>query len=198
MIGGLLLGVALAATTPPAPAAPPPAAVIRPLNTDKQIWMGAGEVRFNWRTHQVTVIGKPLVTLIHDDATLTCRRLTGENDVAGKLKTAVCEGDVKLVRAARVVTCDRATYDRPAGRVVCTGHPLMKDPGGTEATAAKVTYDLTNDEVWMEDAQITVPGAELDAGLPSLKGAGSSKGAAPVVVPLGDVKPADGKPGGAP
>jgi hypothetical protein len=160
--------------------------------------MGAGEVRFNWKTHQITVVGKPLVTLIHDDATLTCRRLTGENDAAGKLKTAVCEGDVKLVRAARVVTCDRATYDRPAGKVVCTGHPAMKDPGGTEASAAKVTYDLTNDEVWMEDAQITVPGAELDAGIPALKGVGAPKGVAPPVAPPAEQKPPDLRPGGAP
>ena len=76
-----------------------------------------------------------------------------------------------------------------------TGHPLLKDPGGTEARAAKVTYDLANDEVWMEDAQITVPGAELDAGLPSLKG---RQAAPPAGGQPADARPADGKPGGAP
>ena len=109
--------------------------------------MSADEVRLNFRTRQVTVVGKPLVTLVHDDATLTCKRLIGENDAAGRLKVAVCEGDVKLVRVGRVVTCDRATYDRGAGRVVCTGHTLLKDPGGTEASAATLTYDLQSDEV---------------------------------------------------
>ena len=54
-----------------------------------------------------------------------------------------------------------------------------------------MTYDLTNDEVWMEDAQITVPGAELDAGLPSLKGSGG-KGAAPQGAPATDVRPGSG------
>jgi lipopolysaccharide export system protein LptA len=195
VIEALLLAWALAAPTSPAapaadpavpaelqgtPAAPAPkatgpaAAPVRPLNSDKPVLVGADEVRFNWRTRKVTVVGKPLVTLLHDDATLTCKRLTGENDAAGKLKVAVCEGDVRLVRAGRVVTCERATYDRVASRVVCTGNPVVKDPGGTEARATTLTYDLAADEVRLEgEAQVTVPGGQLEAGVKGLKLPGS-------------------------
>ncbi len=178
MTGPLLLAAGLAlAATPAAPTqAPPPAATpARPaaargdappgLRPDKPVRMDAEEVRFNWKTRQVTVVGKPLVTLLHDDATLTCRRLTGENDQAGKLKVATCEGEVKLTRGQRTVTCDRATYDRPAARVVCSGNPVLRDPGGTEARATTLTWDLAADEVRLEgEAQVTVPGGQLDLG----------------------------------
>jgi lipopolysaccharide export system protein LptA len=118
----------------------------------------------------VVVVGKPFVTLLHDDATLTCRKLTGENDQAGQLKVATCEGDVKLLRGERTVTCDRATYDRPAARVVCTGNPVLRDPGGTEARGTSLTWDLGADEVRLEGAaQVTVPGGQLDLGKSALK-----------------------------
>ncbi|MCM2333607.1 MAG: LptA/OstA family protein [Anaeromyxobacteraceae bacterium] len=178
MIAPLLLaaGLALAAApvaAPPQPAAAAPARPAAPargnappgLRPDKPVRMDADEVRFSWKTRQVTVVGKPLVTLLHDDATLTCRRLTGENDPAGKLKVATCEGEVKLTRGERTVTCDRATYDRPAALVVCSGNPVLRDPGGTEARATTLTWDLGADEVRLEgDAQVTVPGGQLDLG----------------------------------
>lgn len=176
MIGPLLLAAALAAA-PDAPSAGPqarsrgaPASTSAPagppgLRADKPVRVDAEEVRFSWRTHQVTVVGKPLVTLLHDDATLSCRRLTGENDLAGKLKVATCEGEVRLVRGQRTVTCDRAVYDRGAGRVVCTGHPVMRDAGGTEARGTSLTWDLGADEVRLEGAaQVIVPGGQLDLG----------------------------------
>jgi lipopolysaccharide export system protein LptA len=140
------------------------------LRPDKPVRMDAEEVRFSWKTRQVVVVGKPFVTLLHDDATLTCRKLTGENDQAGQLKVATCEGDVKLLRGERTATCDRATYDRPAGRVVCTGNPVLRDPGGTEARATSLTWDLGADEVRLEGAaQVTVPGGQLDLGKAALK-----------------------------
>jgi lipopolysaccharide export system protein LptA len=168
VIAPLLLAAALAA----APAPPKPPAATPGLRSDKPVRMDAEEVRFSWKTRQVTVVGKPFVTLLHDDATLTCRKLTGENDQAGKLKLATCVGDVKLVRGPRNVTCDRATYDREAARVVCTGSPVLRDAGGTEARATSLTWDLGADEVRLEGAaQVTVPGGQLD--LSPSKGPGS-------------------------
>lgn len=175
MIAPLLLAAGLLAQAA-APTAPPPApgkAAAEPagppgLRPDKPVRMDADEVRFSWKTRQVVVVGKPFVTLLHDDATLTCRRLVGENDQAGKLKVATCEGEVKLVRGLRTVTCDRAVYDRPAARVVCTGNPVLRDPGGTEARATSLTWDLAADEVRLEGAaQVTVPGGQLDLGAPA-------------------------------
>jgi lipopolysaccharide export system protein LptA len=177
MIAGLLLAAALTAdpAAPPPPAAPAkPAAKGAPTGTpgiksDKPVRMDAEEVRFSWKTRQVTVVGKPWVTVLHDDATLTCRRLTGENDQAGQLRVATCEGDVKLLRGERTVTCDRAVYDRVAATVVCTGNPVLRDPGGTVAKATALTWDLGADEVRLEGAaQVTVPGDQLDKGTSGL------------------------------
>lgn len=171
MSAALLLALALAApAASPAQGAPPPAPRPTPasppgLRSDKPVRMDAEEVRFSWKTRQVIVVGKPFVTLLHDDATLTCRRLTGENDQAGKLKVATCEGEVRLVRGQRTVTCDRAVYDRDAARVVCTGSPVLRDTGGTEARGTTLTWDLGADEVRLEGAaQVTVPGGQLDLG----------------------------------
>jgi lipopolysaccharide export system protein LptA len=190
VIGPLLLAAALAQLQPAAPvpssaAAPAAGAKAAPagppgLKPDKPVRMDADEVRFSWRIRQVTVVGKPFVTLLHDDATLTCRRLVGENDQAGQLKVATCEGDVKLLRGDRTATCDRATYDRAAARVVCTGNPVLRDPGGTEARAETLTWDLAADEVRLEGAaQVTVPGGQLDLGRPALKPGQAPAPAAP-------------------
>jgi lipopolysaccharide export system protein LptA len=165
---GLALAVALAAA-PDASTAPTAAAERastaspgRALLSDRPVTVDAEEVRFNWKTRQVMVVGKPWVTLTHDDAVLTCRRLTGDNDATGKLVRAICEGDVKLVRADRTVTCERATYDRIASRVICTGHPVLRDAGGAEARGEKLTYDLAADEVRLETANVTIPSGQVD------------------------------------
>lgn len=170
---GLLSATALAAALAagedarPAPAAEAPRTSqgpLKPINADKPVRVDADEVRFNWSTRQVKVVGKPLVTLTHDDAVLTCRVLTGENDAQGRLKVATCEGDVRLVRQTRTVTCDRATYDRAASLVVCRGNPLLKD-GATEIRGEKLSWDLAADEVRLEgDVRGTVPGELLDLG----------------------------------
>jgi len=161
----------------PATAAPP--AGLRPIDSSKPVRVDADEVRFNWTTRQVKVVGKPAVTLTHDDATLTCRVLSGENDAQGRLKVATCEGDVRLVRATRVVTCERATYDRAASLVVCRGNPLLKD-GATEIRGEKLSWDLAADEVRLEgDVRGTMPGDLLDLGKPSPAG----KPAAPAPAP---------------
>ena len=149
---------------PAAKAAAAPPAAMKPIDSSKPVRVDADEVRFNWTTRQVKVVGKPLVTLTHDDAVLTCRVLTGENDAQGRLKVATCEGEVRLVRQTRTVTCERATYDRAAALVVCRGNPLLKD-GATEIRGEKLTWDLGADEVRLEgDVRGTVPGDLLDLG----------------------------------
>ncbi len=200
MIGPLLLAASLLVpAAAPAAAAPAKATPAKAgeaagppgLKADKPVRMDADEVRFSWKTRQVTVVGKPFVTLLHDDAVLTCRRLTGENDPAGKLRVATCEGEVKLTRGQRTVTCDRATYDRPAGRVVCTGSPVLRDPGGTEARATSLTWDLSADEVRLEGAaQVTVPGGQLDLGVGASPAAPAPSGPSGPPAPSGPSTPA--------
>ncbi len=163
---------ASASTAVTKPAAKPSGSPV-PLASDKPVRVDAEEVRFSWKTRQVTVVGRPLVTMQHDDATLSCRKLTGENDAAGKLRQATCEGQVKLVRGDRTVTCDRAVYDRDGATLICTGNPVLRDAGGTEARGTKLTYDLGGDEVRLEGAaQVTVPSGQMDL----LQGAGLRTG----------------------
>jgi lipopolysaccharide export system protein LptA len=154
MTAPLVLLLALAAA--PATPAPAPAAKPVPAHVDADV------IRYNWSTRKVTMVGKPFVTLTREDLVLTCRRLVGDNDVSGQLARATCEGDVKLVRGTRTVTCERAQYDRDAARIVCEGNPVLRD-GETEARGKRLTYLLAADEVLLEEAvQATVPADQID------------------------------------
>jgi lipopolysaccharide export system protein LptA len=149
-----------AAPRPPAsaPASPAAAATATPVPAKVQ----ADVIRYNWTTRKVKMEGKPFVTITREDMVLTCRHLVGDNDVYGQMARATCEGDVKLVRGTRVVTCERAQYDRDAARVICEGNPVLRD-GETEARGKKLTYLLVADEVLLEEAvQATVPGEKVE------------------------------------
>jgi lipopolysaccharide export system protein LptA len=154
MTAPLILLLALAA----APAAPVPAPAGKPVPTH----VDADVIRYSWSTRKVTMVGKPFVTLTREDLILTCRRLVGDNDPNGQLARATCEGEVKLVRGTRTVTCERAQYDRDAARIVCEGNPVLRD-GETEARGKRLTYLLVADEVLLEEAvQATVPSDQID------------------------------------
>ncbi|HSN92965.1 MAG TPA: LptA/OstA family protein [Anaeromyxobacteraceae bacterium] len=122
----------------------------------------AEEVRWLYRTRQVIFTGKPHVRMTRDGMVLTCRRLVADNDERGRIAQAVCTGEVRLVRGPRVITCQTATFDDAAGRVVCEGDPLLRD-GATEARGERLTYDLARDEVTLAKPVISVPGAEVEA-----------------------------------
>ncbi len=150
---------------PTAPPAPGPRAA-NPLvsDADRQVptRVDADVIRYNWTTRKVIMQGKPFVTLTRDDLTLTCRRMVGDNDATGRLAFAVCEGDVKLVRGTRVVTCERGQYDRDAARIICDGNPVLRD-GETEVSGKRLTYLIAADEVLLEEAvQATVPSTQLE------------------------------------
>ncbi len=145
------LAVLLATAAPPA-AQPSSKA---PVKVD------ADEVHYAFQKGEVTFTGNP-VTLTREDAKLTCRRLVAHTDQAGRIARAACAGDVRFARGARVVTCDRATFDDAEDRVVCEGSPTLRD-GGTEAQGTRLVYDLRSDEAHLEGAKVTVPGDEVDA-----------------------------------
>jgi lipopolysaccharide export system protein LptA len=109
----------------------------------------------------VTFTGKPVV-LTRADARLTCARLVAKNDARGEIAQAVCTGDVRFVRGERLVTCEKATYEAAAARLVCEGEPVLKD-GPSEARGTRLVYDLRADEARLEGAKIVLPGAEVDA-----------------------------------
>jgi len=164
----LLLLVMLAA--PPTP--PPTSAALRPATPVSPVAAAAAKrvpaviqadvIRYSWPTRKVRMEGKPFVTITREDMVLTCRRLVGDTDVAGDVARATCEGEVRLVRGTRTVTCERAQYDRDAARILCEGNPVLRD-GETEARGKRLTYLLIPDEVLLEEAvQATVPAQQVE------------------------------------
>lgn len=152
----------------PAASAPesPSKATATPGQAAPPVRVDAAEVRYAFQRREVTFTGKP-VTLTREDARLTCTRLVARNDQAGEIATATCEGDVKLVRGERVVTCRRGVYENATARVTCEGDAVLRDRG-SEARADRAVYELKTDEVRLESAtggpvRITLPGDEVEA-----------------------------------
>lgn len=145
-----MIGACLALALTAAPPSPPVTVV-------------AEEIQYLYKEGKVVFTGKPLVTLTREDATLTCRKLVAENDAAGKIRRAVCTGDVKLTRGPRVVTCETAVYEEKAARVTCTGNPVLKD-GESVMRGEVLAYDLADDRATLTSAKGTIvpqPGQEL-------------------------------------
>jgi lipopolysaccharide export system protein LptA len=154
LTGALLIALAaMAGAAPPAARGPKGA----PVRVD------AEEVHYAFQKREVTFTGKDAkpVTMTRDDATLSCRRLVAKTDDAGQIVSAACAGDVRFVRGVKLVTCARATFEAGAERVVCEGDPVLRD-GGTEARGTRLVYELKSDEAKLEDAQIILPGQEVE------------------------------------
>lgn len=124
----------------------------------------ADEVHYAFQKREMTFTGKDAkpVTMTRADARLTCRKLVARTDEAGQIISAACTGDVRLTRGGRVVTCDRATFDAVAERVICEGNPVLKD-AASEVRATRLVYELRTDEAKAEGAQITLPGGEVES-----------------------------------
>lgn len=145
---GACLALALASAAPS-----PPVTVV------------AEEVQYLYKEGKVVFTGKPMVTLTREDATLTCRKLVAENDGEGRIRRAVCTGDVKLTRGTRVITCETATYEERTARVTCTGSPVLKD-GESVMRGEVLAYDLADDRATLTAAKGTIvpqPGLDLSS-----------------------------------
>ena len=99
-----------------------------------------------YKERRTILTGQPLVTFTREDAILVCRKAVAENDAQGEIQHATCEGDVKLTRGDRVVTCARATFEAASGKVVCRGDPVLRD-GASVLHCEEVVYDLDQDRV---------------------------------------------------
>jgi lipopolysaccharide export system protein LptA len=138
------------------------------LGRHQPVRVDADEVQYAFQKREVTFTGKKPVVLTRDDATLTCRRIVAHTDEAGQIVSAVCTGDVRLERRTQtqVVTCDDATFDNAAERVVCKGNAVLRNRG-QEARGERLVYDLRTDEAKLEgtpekQTSITLPAAEID------------------------------------
>ncbi len=141
--------------TPPKPAET--AAAPTPTHVE------AANIEYLYKERRTVMTGKPLVKLRRDDATLVCHQMVADNDEAGDIRTATCEGDVKLSRGEQTVTCREATYDAAAGTIVCRGDGVLVD-GATVLRASEFTYELGRDRVVAKDVKGTVyrrPGQKL-------------------------------------
>ena len=129
----------------------------------------ANAIEYLYKERRTIMRGKPLVTFTREDAKLVCRKMVADHDPAGDIHHAVCEGDVKLTRGEKVVTCDRATYDAATSKVVCRGDPILHD-GASIMYCEEVVYDLDLDRVFLKRGKGTLiqkPGQSL----PGKKGA---------------------------
>jgi lipopolysaccharide transport protein LptA len=153
----LALAMAHLALAAPAPKVSAKAPAVPPT------YVQAATADYDYRHHRTVMTGAPLVKLTREDATLVCRRLVAENDEAGQIRRATCDGDVKLTRADREVTCAHATYEAATGKVVCLGDPVLKD-GASVIRSDEVVYDLDADKVSLKKPKGTLvqrPGQEL-------------------------------------
>ncbi len=154
----MIVAVAIALSALAGAAAPAAAAArSTPVRVD------AENVVYAFQKREVTFTGKDgkPVIMTRDDARLACQKLVARTDEAGQIVGATCSGDVRLTRGAKVVTCERATYDGPSNRVVCEGNPVLKE-AGSEAHGTRLVYELETDQANLEGATITLPGEEID------------------------------------
>jgi lipopolysaccharide export system protein LptA len=164
-LAAVLALAALAAPPQPPPVKPAAAGVrgsaaAQAAAAEGPVRVDADEFTYAFQKRQVVFTGKPVV-LTRGDARLTCERLVADNDARGQIARAVCSGDVRFVRGERLVTCERATYDAVAARLVCEGNPVLRE-GTTEARGTRLVYELRSDVARLEGARVTLPGAEVD------------------------------------
>jgi lipopolysaccharide export system protein LptA len=155
----LILAVALAPSAPAASHMATPAGTLLVIEAE--------HVQYEFKKHAVTFSGREPVKLTREDAQLTCKELVTQQDAAGKVESATCRGDVRLVRGERVLTCARAVFEAKADRVTCEGDPVLRE-GGSEAHGHVLFYDLGADEVRFEGkpgepVRIQLPGDEVEA-----------------------------------
>ena len=146
-----LVHVALGAAPAVKPTAPPPT------------YVRAATADYDYKRHRTIMTGAPLVMLTRADATLVCRKLVADSDEGGQIRHATCDGDVKLTRGERQVSCAHATYEAASGKVVCVGDPVLKD-GASVIRCEELVYLLDEDRVALKQPKGTLvqkPGQEL-------------------------------------
>ncbi|HEU4383133.1 MAG TPA: LptA/OstA family protein [Anaeromyxobacteraceae bacterium] len=154
-------------------AAPGPSRAERP-----PVHVDADQVQVLYKQRRVVFVGKPLVRLTREDAVLTCRKLVADNDAQGRIRRAVCTGEVRLTRSERVATCEVATFDAQASTVVCTGNPELRD-GKTVMRGEQLTYDLATDQVVMSQVKGTVVPGPGDEPVPPRRARAGEQGGGP-------------------
>jgi lipopolysaccharide transport protein LptA len=115
------------------------------------------------------------VETVQGDLEIRCEKLTvtytGEKDArakAGEVKQMVFTGSVSIVQRNRRGHCERAVYDRAAGRIVCTGKPWVVE-GENRIRGESIVYLLEEDEVRVTRPQAVIRLPEEDVKKGGLK-----------------------------
>lgn len=93
------------------------------------------------------------VVAVQDDLTIRCEQLTvtyaAENDPkakSGEIVRMLFSGSVFIGQKRREGHCDKAEFDRVAGRITCTGNPWVVE-GENRIEGEQIEYLLDEDEV---------------------------------------------------
>ncbi len=164
----LLMAAQLAAATSQAPprarhAGRTPAVQVKPAPPVTRFRADASE--YLYRQRKFTLTGNVVFT--RADATLSCDRASGENDEAGDIRRAVCDGHVELRSPDIQVSCPkRAIYDGEAVTVSCPGSAVLRKAESI-SEVQDLVYDLGADKVTVKNQRGTLvqrPGENLPLG----------------------------------
>ncbi len=148
-------GSAASAKARPARGAPGSRPGLEAAPASPQTHVEADSIEYLYKERRTVMTGKPLVKLTREDATLLCRKLTADHDEGGDIRHAVCDGDVRITRGDRIVTCRHAIYDAPTGKIVCQGDPVLRD-GLSVMSCEEVVYDLAADKIFLKQGKGTL------------------------------------------
>ena len=102
------------------------------------------------------------VKTVQGELKIICEKLTvtyaGEKDKsakAGEIKQMVFTGSVSITQKNRSGHCEKAVYDRVAGRIVCTGKPWVVE-GENRIRGERIVYLLEEDQVRVTRPQAVI------------------------------------------
>jgi len=180
-LSGLAIACALGGAwlAGPAPAGEAPTAKPAGKAVQRRAPEGPVEIRSDTlKVHQKkhTAVFTGNVRAVQGELRIRCRELTvrysGEgaraSTTTGDIEQMLFTGDVHIHQADRRGHCERADYQRPAGRIVCTGDPWVIE-GDNRIAGDRIVYLLDADEV-----RVTRPRAVLQ--LPADGGTRPGKG----------------------
>ena len=112
-------------------------------NGKEPVTISAARLEYDSKARTATYSGG--VRAAQGDAHLQCARLQiymADKSAKGGVRRMECFGPVSMVQRDQVGTGDHGTYDKPANRIVLTGHVTLSQ-GPNISAGDRLVYDLT-------------------------------------------------------
>ena len=94
------------------------------VNSDQPVQIEADTLEVLRKENKIIFTGK--VMLKRSPTTITCRKLTAFYEEKGmEVKTAICEGDVKVTHNDTFGRCTKAIFDNVGGVITMDGSPVV-------------------------------------------------------------------------